>query len=94
MNFRIRALATPHEFYIGAKRHLLKARATRGSVGGSERTSKASCASGGNEANGKRHRGASRGALGTYYRMRFLYCLLYSGPQVERERVYGYHSEA
>ena len=45
MNFRIRVLATPHEFYIGAKRHLLKARATRGSVGGSERTSKASCAS-------------------------------------------------
>ena len=42
MNFRIGALATPHEFYIGAKRHLLKARATRGSVGGSERTSKAS----------------------------------------------------
>ena len=50
--------------------------------------SKANCASGGNEANGKRHRGASRGALGTYYRMRFLYCLLYSGPQVERERAW------
>ena len=50
--------------------------------------SKANCASGGNEANGKRHRGASRGALGTYYRMRFQYCLLYSGPQVERERVW------
>ena len=42
MSFRIGAVATPHEFYIGAKRHLLKARATNGSVGGSERTSKAS----------------------------------------------------
>ena len=39
--FYIGAIATPHELYIGAKRHHLRARATKGSVGGSDVEAKA-----------------------------------------------------
>ena len=41
MSFIFGAIATPHEFYIGAKRHHLRARATNGSVGGSDVEAKA-----------------------------------------------------
>ena len=77
MSFRIGALATP-----------LKSPCDQRERGRKRAYEQSECASGGSKANGKRHRGASRGALGTYYRMRFLYCLLYSGPQVERERAW------
>ena len=41
MSFIFGAIATPHEFYIGATATPLKARATNGSVGGSDVEAKA-----------------------------------------------------